>query len=113
MEVIEKRENDVCVLQVMGRLDSNTSPDFEKKVFEAIESGVTRLVVDCEGLEFVASAGFRVILRATRRLKKTEGMIVFCCIREYIREVFEMAGFDSFLPVAPNREEALKALAVE
>ncbi|MFC1896638.1 STAS domain-containing protein [Thermodesulfobacteriota bacterium] len=113
MEVIEKRENGACVLQVMGRLDSNTSPDFEKKVFEAIEGGVTRLVVDCEGLDYVSSAGLRVILKATKRLKKTEGMIVVCSMRDYIREVFEMAGFDSFIPVARNREEALKALAAE
>jgi anti-sigma B factor antagonist len=108
MEIIEKKDNDISIFSVLGRLDSNTSPGFEEKVFEAIEKGSNKMIVDFEELEYISSAGLRVILKATKQLKRTQGKFVLCAMKDYVKEVFEIAGFDSFLPIAPSIDDALK-----
>ncbi len=98
MEVVEKRQNGICILGLLGRLDSNTSPEFEKKIFEVIEDGTKSVIVDFESLDYISSAGLRVLLKATKELKRSDGKIVLCSMKEYIKEVFEIAGFVSLTP---------------
>jgi anti-sigma B factor antagonist len=108
MEIIEKEQNGIYIFKLNGRLDSNTSPELEGKIFEAIENGSTNMVVDCEDLDYISSAGLRVILKATKALKRSEGMMVLCAMQDYVKEVFEIAGFDSFLPITAGMDDALK-----
>ena len=110
MEVIEKKQEGMSILRLLGRLDSNTSPDFEKKVFEVIEDGTTRLVVDFEDLDYISSAGLRVVLKAAKSVKRSDGKIVLCSMKDYIKEVFEIAGFVSLFPIASTLDGALKEL---
>jgi anti-sigma B factor antagonist len=99
---------DACVIAPKGRLDSKTSTEFDERITETIESGTRRLVINFEGLEYISSAGLRVLNKANKKLKKSEGVIVLCCMEDYIREVFEISGFDTFLPIVPTVEEALE-----
>jgi anti-sigma B factor antagonist len=108
MEVITKTENDVNVFKLKGRLDSNTSQGFEEQLFQAIDNGAARILVDFEELDYISSAGLRVILKATKTLNRTEGKIILSAMQDYVKEVFEIAGFDSFLTIVPSTEEALK-----
>ena len=108
MEIIEKKHNDINILHLKGRLDSNTSPEFEKSIFSAIESGVTRMILDFENLDYISSAGLRVILKAAKELKRSEGVFVLCSMKDYVKEVFEISGFDSFLPIESNLDAAVK-----
>ena len=110
MEVIEKKQEGISILRLLGRLDSNTSPDFEKKVFGVIEDGTTKLIVDFEGLDYISSAGLRVLLKATKSVKRSEGKIVLCSMKDYIREVFEIAGFVSLFPIVATVDSALNEL---
>ncbi|UCG13385.1 MAG: STAS domain-containing protein [Deltaproteobacteria bacterium] len=108
MEVIEKKQNGICILELLGRLDSNTSPEFEKRLFEVIEDGAKSVVVDFEGLDYISSAGLRVLLKATKELKRSQGKMVLCSMKEYIKEVFEIAGFVSIFPIASTVDHALE-----
>ena len=108
MEIIEKKQSGVDVFKLNGRLDSNTSPELEEKIFEAIDSGSTNMVVDCEDLDYISSAGLRIILKAAKALKRSEGMIILCAMQDYVKEVFEIAGFDSFLPIVAEMDDAFK-----
>ncbi len=108
MEIVEKEQKGIYIFKLNGRLDSNTAPELEGKIFEAIENGSTNMVVDCEDLDYISSAGLRVILKATKALKRAEGMMVLCAMQDYVKEVFEIAGFDSFLPIAAGMDDALK-----
>ncbi|MGD8370498.1 MAG: STAS domain-containing protein [Syntrophobacterales bacterium] len=107
MEVIEKQQNGICILGLLGRLDSNTSPDFEKKIFEVIDDGTTSVVVDFEGLDYISSAGLRVLLKAAKEIKRSQGKIVLSSMKEYIREVFEIAGFVSLFPIVSSVDDAM------
>ena len=74
---------------------------------EAMESGARNVVIDFENLDYISSAGLRIILKTTKDLKRTEGNIVLCAMQDYVKEVFEIAGFDSFLTIVPTVENAL------
>ena len=110
MEVIEKKQNDISIFEVSGRLDSNTSPELEKQLFDAIEKGSKNVIVDFEGLDYISSAGLRVILKATKTLKGSDGIFVLCSLKDYVKEVFEISGFDSYLPIASTMDEALSRM---
>jgi anti-sigma B factor antagonist len=108
MQIFEENQDNIYIFKLTGRLDSKTSPEFEKKIVQAIEDGYNQIIVDFEDLEYLSSAGLRVLLKATKRLKQIEGKIVLCSMADYVREVFEISGFDSFLPILAKREDALK-----
>jgi len=110
MEVIEKKWNNISIFEVSGRLDSNTSPALEKQLFDAIEKGSKNVIVDFEGLDYISSAGLRVILKATKTLKSSDGIFVLCSLKDYVKEVFEISGFDSYLPIASTMDEALSRM---
>ena len=107
MEIIESKQNDVTVFSLNGRLDSNTSPTLEKKLATAIENGTKNMVIDFEKLDYISSAGLRIILKTTKDLKRAEGEMVLCAMQDYVKEVFEIAGFDSFLPIKTSLDDAL------
>ncbi|MFH1152775.1 MAG: STAS domain-containing protein [Pseudomonadota bacterium] len=110
MEIGRETRNGIQILTVSGRLDSNTSEKFENELYTAVNNGTTHLIVDMEALDYISSAGLRVILKATKDLKQKQGGIVLCSLQDYVREVFEIAGFDSYLNIESTREKALAAL---
>ncbi len=109
MEIIEEKQDAISIFKLNGRLDSNTSQGFEKKIFDAISDGSKNIIVDFKDLDYISSAGLRVILKATKALNREEGKIMLCAMQDYVKEVFEIAGFDSFLPIVGTMDEALKS----
>ena len=109
MEIIEEKQDMISIFRLNGRLDSNTSQGFEKKIFDAISEGSKSMIVDFKDLDYISSAGLRVILKATKALNREEGKIMLCSMQDYVKEVFEIAGFDSFLPIVANIDDALQS----
>jgi anti-sigma B factor antagonist len=109
MEIIELKQGKVSTFKLQGRLDSNTSQSFEKRLLDAISDGFKNVIIDFKDLDYISSAGLRVILKATKTLKREDGKIMLCAMQDYVKEVFEIAGFDSFLPIVPTMDDALKA----
>ena len=107
IEIIEKKENDITIFEPVGRLDSNTSPELEKKIINAIEKGATKMIIDFKSLDYISSAGLRVINKTTKQLKNNSGNLILCAMQDYIKEVFEITGFDSFLPIVSSCDEAV------
>ncbi len=110
MEIIEKRKNGTAIFTLNGRLDSNTSPEFDEKITDSIENGTRFIVVDCKNLDYITSAGLRILNKTAKKLKQLDGKIVLCSMEDYVREVFEISGFDTFLPIVANLETALEKL---
>jgi anti-sigma B factor antagonist len=107
MDIAVNNNQDVTIFKLQGSLDSNTSPDFEEKILESIGGGANKLVVDFEKLDYVSSAGLRVLNKAYKKLKHSDGKIILCSMQDYIREVFEIAGFDYFIPIVGNVDDAI------
>ena len=107
MEIIEENHGGINIFKLNGRLDSNTSQGFEKKIFQAIDDGSKNMIIDFKDLDYISSAGLRVILKATKALKREDGKMLLCDMQDYVKEVFEIAGFDSFLPIVGTMDDAL------
>ena len=106
--MLEQQDRDgVLVLRPVGRLDSASSPELERAVNERIDGGARRVVFDLGDLDYVSSAGLRVILLAGKKLRATQGKLALAGMRDAVREVFEMSGFMQLFAVTPTLDEAI------
>ena len=110
MEIIETKQDEILIFKLKGRLDSKTSPDFEKKIFDAIEDGANSMIVDFEELDYISSAGLRVVLKTTKNLKRSDGRFVLCSMKDYVKEVFEVRAFGPLIPIAESFEAVIKEI---
>ena len=97
MTIEIKRNAEEIVLEIVGRLDTTTAPALDKTIGENI-SGVKNLVLDFKGLEYISSAGLRVLLSAQKKMKQIGSMKVINVCEE-VMEVFEMTGFADILVI--------------
>ena len=96
--IIEKNVVDTTVvLKIAGRLDTTTAPELEATVDGCI-SGINELVMECSELEYVSSAGLRVILKA-QKLMNAQGNMKLTHVNETIMEVFDITGFADILTI--------------
>lgn len=109
MDIVEEKNDTVSIFRPNGRLDSNTSQGFEQKIFGAISEGTKKMVIDFKDIDYISSAGLRVILKATKALARDNGKIMLCDMQDYVKEVFEIAGFDAILPIVPTLADALES----
>lgn len=108
MKIDEQQQETAWIFRIDGRLDSNTAPELENRVALAMNKGARSMVIDFEALGYISSAGLRVILKTAKELKRLDGALVLCAMQDYVREVFEISGFDTFLPIVPTAGEALR-----
>ncbi|MGI6265443.1 MAG: STAS domain-containing protein [Acutalibacteraceae bacterium] len=97
LNIVKSVEGQKTVYALEGRLDTVTAPELEKEWSAALD-GVTELVVDCEKLEYISSAGLRVLLSAQKTMAKQGGMTV-TNVNETIMEIFEVTGFSDILTI--------------
>lgn len=110
MEISEHKAADIVTLSLSGKLDANSAASFQEQILAQIESGERHIVVDLAELDFISSAGLRVIMLAGKRLSSANGKVVFCSLKEPVREVFDVAGFSSIFSIYDSRDEATKDL---
>ena len=95
---IEKNLNGTeLTVTIVGRLDTTTAPDLEASLKESFE-GVTKLILDFAELEYLSSAGLRVILAAQKVMNK-QGEMIIKNVNETINEIFEVTGFIDILTI--------------
>jgi stage II sporulation protein AA (anti-sigma F factor antagonist) len=106
IEIREERSGPVLVLAPVGRLDSNSAPELERTLLAHLARGERRMVVDMLGVEYISSAGLRVLLMLAKRLSGS-GRLVLCSLGPAVRQVFELAGFVAIFELAASRPLAL------
>ena len=89
------KENGNLIVNVEGRLDTITSPEFESFLKSEMET-INALAIDCKNLEYVSSAGLRVLLFAQKKMKDSMKLINVC---DAVMEVFEITGFVDVLTI--------------
>ena len=95
---IEKNLNGAAaVLKIIGRLDTTTAPELEVTI-DGCAAGINALELDCSALEYVSSAGLRVILKA-QKLMNAQGTMKLTHVNETIMEVFDITGFADILTI--------------
>ena len=97
MTIEIKRNAEETVIELTGRLDTTTAPALDKTINNDIE-GTKNLVLDFKSLEYISSAGLRVLLGAQKKMQKIGSMKV-TNVCEEVMEVFEMTGFADILVI--------------
>ena len=97
MTIEIKRNAEETTIKLVGRLDTTTAPALDKTINEDI-AGTKNLVLDVKELEYISSAGLRVLLGAQKKMQKIGSMKV-TNVREEVMEVFEMTGFADILVI--------------
>ena len=97
MTIEIKRTAEETTIEIVGRLDTITAPELDKTINEDI-TGVKNLVLNFKGLEYISSAGLRVLLGAQKKMQKI-GTMKLINVREEVMEVFEMTGFADILVI--------------
>jgi len=109
VDISEKRIGDVNVISLSGRLDAYSANEVEKKLDSLIDAAQVRLVISLEKLEYISSSGLRVFLAALKKVKKQQGDIKLACLKPYIKEVFDIAGFTQLFNMFGTEEAAVNS----
>lgn len=97
MKIEKTIDGNKLTVKLDGRLDTNTAPELEKELKEAL-SGVKELVFDFNDLKYISSAGLRLIL-STQKTMNQQGTLVIENVNDLIMEIFETTGFDDVLTI--------------
>lgn len=97
MNIVKNKQDSKLTLALEGRLDTTTAPQLETELKDTVE-GVTDLEFDFQDLEYLSSAGLRVLLAAQKTMNK-QGKMVIRHVNETIQEVFEVTGFVDILTI--------------
>lgn len=110
MEIVESHAGEVLILEFRGRLDVNTSVAAQEQTLARVDQGARQVVADLAHLDYLSSAGLHVLMMVAKRLKSCGGRLVLCAPKDYIRDLFDIAGVGVLLPVVGSKDEALKLL---
>ena len=97
MTITKKQENNTLTLALEGRLDTTTAPELEKELKDSMEAA-NALTLDFGKLDYISSAGLRVLLSAHKAMSKKGGMKV-THVNEIVKEVFDVTGFADILTI--------------
>ena len=107
MKVEEKKQGDVLILYLSGRLDNPGSHDLAEAAAKVIASGEYNLLIHVENLDYLNSSGLRVFLDVEKGLQIKGGKFAICSPIGMVRRVIELVGFHKLLPIYDSEEEAL------
>ncbi len=97
LNITKKAEGAKLEIGLEGRLDTLTAPELEKSLMENL-NGVQELAIDCSKLEYISSAGLRVLL-ATQKVMNKQGKMELSHVSSEIMEIFEVTGFSDILTI--------------
>ena len=106
----EKAQEEFQAVRLPARLDASNGPTLETQILSVIDGGARRLLLDCSDMQYVSSAGLRVVLAIVKRMKAVNGQLALCSLSEPVAEVFKISGYDTILEIFPDREAATARL---
>lgn len=108
MQINEERNGKAVIVVPAGRIDSTTSAALEGYFQKLAAAGERHLVVDFGGVDYISSAGLRVMLSLAKRTKDTNGSLALCALADSVSRVFMLAGFLPLFTVTGTRLEAIE-----
>lgn len=106
MRIAEEPFGTGVAITPTGRLDSTTAPIVEQAIKDAMGRFGHRLLLDMGELDYVSSAGLRVVLAAAKLSNSASGKFLVCDLKPQVRQVFELSGFTRIISIVSSRAEA-------
>ena len=104
----QEQQGNVLILRISGRLDSLSSQEMEARIEKLIAQGETRILLDFTGVDYLSSAGMRMILATYKKVQGVLGQFALCSVGDGVMDILKMSGFDTLLHVYPTKEEAIR-----
>lgn len=108
MELHSTTRGDITIVQVSGRIDAISSPKLEVALNNTISGGPVHLVLDFSEVEYISSAGLRVLLSIRKRLVPINRELHLAGLKPLVRGVFDMTGFSKIFPLYPTVDDACR-----
>jgi len=96
--------NGMHVLKISGSLDSNTAPEMTQSIETYLKEAPNNLVIDFSGVDYVSSAGLRVVIKTNHMQTAAGDKMILCGLKDYVQEVFEMSGLSKILDIRNDIE---------
>ncbi len=97
MKIEQRKKDDAVTLLLEGKLDTLTAPELKKEIDDSVEIDTKSLVLDCEALTYISSAGLRALLAAHKKMQAQMGGLRVIHCNKTVLSVFKMTGFDKIL----------------
>jgi len=107
MEIIQTEKEEYTLVAVSGRLDASTAHHIEQEFLRNEDGGDKKLLIDLAGLEYISSAGLRVMLITAKKINAGHGRLCLINLKPQVKEVFDISGFTALFNIAGSEEEAL------
>ena len=104
--ILSATEDTFAIIKLDGAVDAHTAPQFEDAVQKVIDGGQNKIVVDCEKLSYISSAGLGVFMGFVEEVREEGGDIKICGLSEKVKQPFEILGFESLFHFCPYIESA-------
>ena len=106
MQIVTRKVYDVLVVDIGGKLDTNSSGDASDQLVKIVQGDIKQIVLNLDKLDYVSSAGLRVLLSTNKQLQSTSGLLRICNLNEVVKEIFDISGFSSIFSVYGTESEA-------
>jgi anti-anti-sigma factor len=110
MEIVIEHLESIALVRIKGRFYSSDTKSAEDGLAAALGIGVPHLAVDMTDLDYISSAGLRVLLKLAKQIQKAKGKVVLFGLRPHVREVFSISAFDRIFSIHADRAAAIAAM---
>jgi len=110
MNIQIEQKNLATVITLEGRLDGVTMQQLEQRLIQLLEQGSKHFLFDLEQLDYISSAGLRVMLFAIKRTKAIQGSVVLYGMQSNVKDIFDLSGFSAIFTICNSEEEAWASL---
>jgi anti-sigma B factor antagonist len=110
VEINEQQQGEIVVLSPVGRIDNDTSPEFQTKLLGSVGKNGAAVLVDLAGVEYISSAGLRALMMAAKQAKATAGKLAVADLKPVVKEIFTISRFSFVVQVFETAADAIAAL---
>ncbi len=107
LQITLDEKGEAKILRIDGRLDAVSSSQLDEKLTQLIDQGCKLILVDFSKVEYLSSAGMRVMLSNSKKMVTNQGQLIFFQINEEVMEIIKMAGFEKILMIRSSESQAL------
>jgi anti-sigma B factor antagonist len=111
VDIAEEQKGDITIVEIKGRIDSNSAKPFGDRLTGLIKDGRKRVVVDLKELVYISSAGFRALLLAGRLAEESQGRLALCSLSAEVQRLFDLGAFTDLFLIFSSREEGMSKLS--
>jgi anti-anti-sigma factor len=112
MDITHVKEGKISIITINGRLDAAAATVADKTIKKILKGDCLRMLFDFRMLDYLSSSGLKVILGTVKELKRKEGQIVLCSLSNFVKEIFEISGINSLIPITESVESGIEQLGV-